>query len=113
MGSVDIGLQENMIMTIEPGYYAEGQFGIRIENCNLIVLANTEFRMNGQKYLTFEPLTYVPIQRELIKKSIMTREEIVWLNNYHEKCRLCLCDHLQKANEKELYDWLIEKTQPI
>jgi Xaa-Pro aminopeptidase len=113
LGTIEIGLQENMIVTIEPGFYEEGQFGIRIENCERIVVANTPFKFNGQKFLTFEPLTYVPIQRELIKKSIMTVEEITWLNNYHEKCRLNLSDQLIQSNNIDLYNWLIDKTKPI
>ncbi len=41
--SSEIGITENMIVTNEPGYYEDGQFGIRIENCMLVVKADTTY----------------------------------------------------------------------
>ena len=38
-------------------------------------------------FLTFEPVTVVPIQTKLILPDLMTRQEIDWLNNYHQLCR--------------------------
>ena len=70
-----VNLREGMIVSNEPGYYKKGKFGIRIEN--LI------FVKKYKKNLSFINLTVVPIDKSLIKKSIMKKKEINWLNNYH------------------------------
>ena len=66
-----------MILSNEPGYYEKGKFGIRIEN--LIRVKKTK------KGIAFEDLTMAPIDKELIDKSLLKKEEIHWLNNYHKK----------------------------
>ena len=38
----DPGLQENMVLSNEPGFYQDGQFGIRIENLVRVVKATTQ-----------------------------------------------------------------------
>ena len=48
-----------MTMTIEPGYYEEGAFGIRHENEAIVVLSQTA---TNKEFLTFEPVTYIPFQ---------------------------------------------------
>ena len=112
--SVDIGIQENMIITIEPGYYETGKFGIRIENCNLTVRARTPYvYADNVEFITFEPLTLVPIQREFIDKQLLNQEELDWLNQYHNKCAHEVGSVLKKANKLEVYAWLLEQTQPL
>ena len=69
--------KEGMIFSNEPGYYEKGKFGIRIEN-----------HIKGKKIRTniaFEDLTMAPIDKELIDKNLLKKEEIHWLNNYHKK----------------------------
>lgn len=109
--SVDFGLQENMFMTIEPGYYENGQFGIRIENCVLTVKAQTKYKYAD--FLTFEPLTYVPIQKELIEKSLLDENELEWLNSYHQKCARLIGDELERLGLEEIRQWLLEQTKPL
>jgi Xaa-Pro aminopeptidase len=57
-----------MIVSIEPGYYEEGAFGLRIENLYLVQEAPNNF-------LTFEPLTKVPLDSQLIDFNRLTEEE--------------------------------------
>ena len=64
-----------MIVSNEPGYYKNGQFGIRIENLVRVAKKRRGF--------SFVNLTMVPIDKSLINKSIMKKNEIDWLNNYH------------------------------
>ncbi len=46
------------------------------------------FRSSGTgDFLTFDTLTLVPVQSKLILPELLTREELEWLNEYHEKCR--------------------------
>ncbi len=68
---------EGMILSNEPGYYEKGKFGIRIEN--LIRVKKIK------KGIAFEDLTMAPIDKELIDKSLLKKEEIHWLNGYHKK----------------------------
>eukprot|EP00850_Spirogloea_muscicola_P012933 SM000085S23283 [mRNA] locus=s85:569174:575979:+ [translate_table: standard] len=70
------GLAAGMVVSNEPGYYEDGQFGIRIEE-------DTPSRFGGTTFLGFERLTYVPIQLRMIDESLMTPEEVEWLNDYH------------------------------
>ena len=67
--------KEGMIVSNEPGYYKNGQFGIRIENLVRVAKKRRGF--------SFVNLTMVPIDKSLINKSIMKKNEIDWLNNYH------------------------------
>ena len=112
--SVEIGLKENMIVTIEPGYYEDGNFGIRIENCVLIVKEKTKYNYsNSVEFVKFEPLTYVPIQKELIQIDCLNEHEIKWLNDYHMKCLSITGEELKKSNKFEVLEWLKEQTKPL
>lgn len=68
-----------MVLSIEPGVYLEGEFGIRIEN-----LALVRQKSNGLKY--FENLTFVPIQESLVDMNLLTEEQKDWLVEYNEAC---------------------------
>ena len=112
--SSEIVVEENMIVTIEPGYYEDGNFGIRIENCVLTVKANTKYKYAANvEFIRFEPLTYVPLQRELIDKSLLTSDELDWINEYHEKCLSLVGEQLKSAGKAQVYEWLVEQTKPL
>ena len=66
-----------MILSNEPGYYEEGQFGLRIEN--LI------FDKKNKNKISFNDLTLVPIDKSLIVKKLLNKKEVIWLNQYHKK----------------------------
>ena len=70
-----VNLRDGMIISNEPGYYKEGSFGIRIENLIYI---------NQNK---FEELTVVPIEKDLINKKMLNKNEINWINKYHNRVR--------------------------
>ena len=72
-----VNLQEGMVVSNEPGYYEKNKFGIRIEN--LIYVK----KVRGKKY--FENLTMAPIDKELIKRDMLSDNEKKWLNEYHQK----------------------------
>ena len=77
-------LQPGMILSNEPGYYKAGHFGIRIENL-LIVKEPAEIVGGERPMLSFETLTFAPIDRNLIDTKLLTREELQWLDAYHAK----------------------------
>lgn len=84
----DPGLQTGMILSDEPGYYEDGNFGIRIETLLRVVPVETKFsEKSNTVFLTFAPVTVVPIQTKLILAELMTRQELDWLNTYHQTCR--------------------------
>ena len=77
-----ITLQPGMILSNEPGYYKQGEFGIRIENL-LLVKEAADIKGGERPMLSFETLTFAPIDRNLIDTKLLTREELQWLDAYH------------------------------
>lgn len=95
-----------MITSNEPGLYREGVHGIRCENLVLCVPAmTTDF---GEFY-KFETLTLCPFDRALFDTSIMTDEEIQWVNEYHIRVRTMLSPCLNSVERT----WLEEKTAAL
>lgn len=104
------GLVPGMILSNEPGYYEDGGFGIRIENLLVVREARTSHNFGDKKYLTFDYLTHIPIQKKLIDFSLMSGAEVRWLNEYHavvwEKVSPRVTDEKVKA-------WLKEACAPV
>ena len=96
-----------MITTIEPGVYKNGKYGIRIEN-NL--LCEKAFSTSDGNFFKFETITYVPIETRCLDLSIMTNEEVDWLNNYHKLVFSKLSSLIKDDN---LFDFLKTKTKEI
>ncbi|MBT8427776.1 MAG: aminopeptidase P family protein [Erythrobacter sp.] len=86
-------LREGMILSNEPGYYKPGEYGIRIEN--LVLVVDAQIEGSEGKYLTFETLTHVPLDRRLVDKDLLTEREIAWWNDYHAKTRAILAPQLE------------------
>ena len=99
-------LKPGMVMSNEPGIYREGKYGIRIEN--MIVCTEKEETEFG-KFLGFETLTLFPIDTTLIKKELLSAEEVDWLNNYHER----VATELKPLLSKELQQFLEQLSRPI
>jgi Xaa-Pro aminopeptidase len=98
-----VPLQAGMILSNEPGYYVEGEYGIRIEN--LVVVR--ESATAGM--LEFETLTLAPIDRSLIDPALMTATELDWLNDYHETVWQTLSPLLSESDAL----WLREATTAL
>jgi len=109
----EIPLQAGMVLSDEPGYYEDGKFGIRIENCVKVVKAETKNNFGNVGFLTFEPITVVPIQRKMIDASMLTESEVTWLNVYHEKVRRLVGPELKLQGKKDVLQWMMEATQPM
>ncbi|XP_076295222.1 xaa-Pro aminopeptidase ApepP [Lasioglossum baleicum] len=109
----DPGLQPGMFLSNEPGYYEDEKFGIRLENIELVVKANTPYNHKNRGFLTFETVTLVPIQTKLLDVSLLTDEEIKYLNGYHAKCLNTLGPLLQGPENAQALAWLQRETQPI
>lgn len=87
-----VNLKPGMIISNEPGYYKEGYFGIRIEN--LIYIKKNKF----------EELTMTPMEKDLIKKKMLNKNEIGWLNKYHTKVKKNLFRFMNLEEKANLND---------
>ncbi|CAG9534607.1 unnamed protein product [Cercopithifilaria johnstoni] len=108
----DGGIRKGQVITIEPGFYAEGKWGIRIENCYEVIAAD-KVRSNAENFLAFSPLTLVPIQKSLVDKTLLSSEEIEWFNRYHAMCFEKVGPYLSETGKKKEYEWLVNACAPI
>ena len=99
-------LEEGMLTSDEPGYYLEGEFGIRHEN--LVLCRKAEKTSFGQ-FMRFETLTMVPFDLEGIDPKQMSDHERKLLNDYHRKVYETITPYLNE-DEKE---WLKQATREI
>lgn len=96
------GLEPGNIMTIEPGYYAEGQYGLRIEN-------QVEVVADGAGFCRFASLTLAPIDLSAADLTALTDAERAFLDAYHARVRLVLMPLVAE----ETRPFLMEQTRPI
>lgn len=121
-----VALAEGMNISIEPGWYMEGEYGIRIENVAMVVPVSTKYKFglptqspNGTdaqspkrrkleekssayapSYLGFDTLTVVPYGIKMIDTSLLSDEHIQFVNEYHEKCSQLVGKELDKLKQK-------------
>ena len=70
-----VKLKKGMIVSNEPGYYLENNFGIRIENLVYI---------DGIKNKLFvKNLTYTPLEKDLIEEKLLNKAEKDYILKYH------------------------------
>ncbi|OON14407.1 Creatinase, partial [Opisthorchis viverrini] len=112
LGVTEPGIQKDMVLTIEPGYYLENQFGIRLENVVVVVPAAplpVQYTVpptaaSDVEWLTFSPITVVPFQRKLIIRSMLTQSELDWLNRYQLFVRETIRDQLMQESNLATFD---------
>lgn len=103
---IDVALKEGMVATIEPGVYKPGKHGIRLEN---VVVVKEDIKTDSGQFLSFETLSFVPIDLNCIDPKYLSQEEIIWLNSYHDEVYEKLSPYLSK--EENI--WLKGKTKSI
>lgn len=92
-------LEQGMVITDEPGIYIEGSHGIRIEN-ELIIRKGVENEF-GQ-FMYFDAVTYAPIDLDAIVAEDLSRDEKLYLNNYHKLVYQKLAEYLSDEERKWL-----------
>jgi Xaa-Pro aminopeptidase len=97
-----VDLASGMVMSIEPGYYRAGHYGIRIENLFEIVEAEDGF-------LEFANLTWIPIQTDALLTERLSAPEIAWLDSYHAAVEDLVGLHCSVA----ALDWLKAACRPL
>lgn len=95
-----------MVVTNEPGIYRTGMHGIRIENIMLVV--ESECSEFGTFY-AIEQLTLCPIDLKPLKVEMLTEEERLYLNQYHQNVYQKLSPFMK--GEEEV--WLRESTRAV
>jgi len=98
--------EPGMCVSDEPGFYKDGEFGIRIEN----VIMVQQHPTLENSYM-FENLTVAPYCRELLDTSIMSEDVINFLNSFHEKCLAKLSPLLQ--DDKRALDYVTRQCAPL
>ncbi len=102
----DAALMPGMVVTNEPGVYRAGQHGVRLEN-TLLVVPHTSNEFGH--FFAFETLTKCPFDCNAIVKDMLTTEELLTLNTYHESVYQALHKDLTTDEQQ----WLREKTMPL
>jgi Xaa-Pro aminopeptidase len=100
-------LCSGMILSNEPGYYRDGQFGIRCEN--LVVVQPLKGSQGETPMMHFEVLTLVPFDNRLLDHSLLAQHEVEWLDAYHAR----VADVLEPLLEGDDKRWMINATRPI
>lgn len=100
-------LEIGMILSNEPGYYRAGEYGIRLEN--LVIVEKREIAGGDRDMRGFETITLAPFDLHSVEPSLLTPEEIAWLDAYHAKVRKTLSPLLDAKTRK----WLRGATQRV
>jgi Xaa-Pro aminopeptidase len=107
----DVALAAGNVLSIEPGYYEDGGFGIRIENLAMVREVKTEHTFGDKPFLGFEHVTMVPYCRSLIDEGLLTDEEKAWLNEGHKVVR----ERMERllAGDELAWRWVERETRPF
>ncbi|MEZ5743548.1 MAG: aminopeptidase P family protein [Sphingomonadaceae bacterium] len=106
-GGTEQELLAGMILSNEPGYYKTGEYGIRIENLQLV--EPREIEGAEEESFGFETLTLVPIDRRLVDVELLDRDEIAWWNAYHARVLEVIGPQLDGDDQS----WLEEQCKPL
>ncbi len=100
-------LENNMVLSDEPGVYRAGKHGIRIEN--MMIIRPFEENEFG-KFLQFETITLFPYNRKLIDHKMLNSKEIEWINQYNQKVYEKISPYIK---DDEILNWLKEETKKV
>ncbi|CAL7934020.1 unnamed protein product [Xylocopa violacea] len=109
-GSIEF--KPGYFLSNEPGYYKEGEFGVRLENILETVEANTSHE-DSITFLKFRDVTLVPYEPKLIDIKMLNPSHIRWLNNYNRRIRDEVGPELIRRLRMDAYNWMLRKTKPI
>ncbi|MBO5998273.1 MAG: aminopeptidase P family protein [Lachnospiraceae bacterium] len=102
----EAALEPGMIVSDEPGVYLEGRYGIRIENILLV----EEYAENSDgRFLHFIPLTFVPLDRDLIDETMLDGQDREMINTYHQY----VYDALYPYLDEEEREFVASQTKPF
>jgi Xaa-Pro aminopeptidase len=94
-----------MLLSNEPGYYRQGEWGIRIEN---LIIINPP---DDAGFLSFETVTHCPIDKRLVVTAMLNEAERAWLDAYHSQVEALLLPLLD--GDEVVQDWLRRACAPL
>ena len=101
-----VPITPGMLMSNEPGFYKNGEYGIRLEN---IIMAKERGSSAFGNFLCFETLSFAPFDLRAVDKALLTNEEVAWLNAYHKEVYEKISPYLDEEEKA----WLKEETKSI
>jgi Xaa-Pro aminopeptidase len=102
-----VPIAAGMILSDEPGFYAPGQYGIRLEN--LLLVQPAPFPDTKRAFLCFETLTLAPFDRRLIDVALLEPAELDWLDAYHAR----VLREVGPSLDPVVLAWLTEACRPL
>lgn len=102
-----------MFTSNEPGYYEDGEFGIRLENIVVVEEANTKYDFGDYRYLTLTSITLVPFQKKMIDITLMNDKQLNHVNAYHARVMDVVGAELLTQGKNEVHQWLSDATSPM
>ena len=105
-GDLKTIIEPGMLISDEPAFYREGEYGFRTEN--LILCADDRETEYG-RFLKFETVTLCYIDTSLVDVSLLEERQLEWINAYHETVYKSLSGHL----DQDVRRWLKIKTAPL
>ncbi|WP_029409898.1 aminopeptidase P family protein [Treponema pedis] len=103
---IDVPMQLGMVTSNEPGLYIAGSHGIRIES---LVVTVPFIKTGDGDFYRFKTITLCPIDTRPIIKSLLSSEEIEWLNEYHKE----VFERLSPYVDGVYKEFLKKKTEAI
>ena len=100
-------IREGHLLSNEPGIYRTDKYGIRIEN---VILCQEFSQTEFGKFLCFETISLCPIDKQLIVIELLSKEELNWINQYHEKVFQQISPLI---TEKVVLEWLKNECLPL
>ena len=100
-------IREGHLLSNEPGIYRTDKYGIRIEN---VILCREFSQTEFGKFLCFETISLCPIDKQLIIIELLCKEELNWINQYHEKVFQQISPLI---TEKVVLEWLKNQCLPL
>jgi Xaa-Pro aminopeptidase len=101
-----VSLEPGMVLSNEPGIYRAGRYGIRIEN---LMVVQKNFTTDFGDFYHFQTLTLCPIDTAPLSLDMLSKDEINWLNAYHQG----VFEALSPCLGEEEVEWLKIKTKEL
>jgi Xaa-Pro aminopeptidase len=96
---------------LEPGYYEDNNFGIRIENIIMAKEVSTPYKFGDKPWLGFEHVTMTPLCKKLLDVELLTPDERKWIDEYHKEIWEKTSKYFE--SDERTKKWLARETEPL
>jgi len=107
------GLKPGIFFSDEPGYYKEGEFGIRLETILKVVPKEDVEDQGYGSFIKFDPVSLVPFEPKLIDYAALDHQEIDWLNDYNEIIKQKIVPRFEESGDEAALAWIASRTNNI